>query len=143
MEGAPPGFIKLSLQIAVDVDALTAIVDDGHKVKFVGGELYPFVPAPLVLTGQVVVQDGPGPVEIAVCLCPSDHAAEQAAAGVPEYLGVLLRREVLFQPDPYLLPIPVIEQIKKLPAAPELVLLIPARIKLAALLTAAVVPHLR
>ena len=50
MEGAPPGFIKLSLQIAVDVDALTAIVDDGHKVKFVGGELYPFVPAPLVLS---------------------------------------------------------------------------------------------
>ena len=73
MEDRPPGFIKLSLQIAVDVDALTAIVDDGHKVKFVGGELYPFVPAPPVRPGA----GGAG------APCPSVRAAAGGGGRAP------------------------------------------------------------
>ena len=141
MEGEPPGFIKLPPQIAVDINALAAIVEDGHEIKFIGCDRCFIASAGLVLTGQIVVQDGPGPVKIAVCHCHADYAAEQAAAGVPEYLGVLLRRKILFQPEPCPLPIPVVEQIQELLAAPELGAIVPDRVEPAALLTAAAISY--
>ena len=142
MERRAPGFVELPFQIAVDVDALAAVVWNRHKIKLIGRERNLIVSAGFVLTGQMVVRDGPGPVETTVCLCPPDHTAEQAAAGVPKDLGVLLRREILFQPEPDLLPVPIMEQVQELFAALELAALVPVPIEPVALLTAAVVARL-
>ena len=84
MEDRPPGFIKLSSQIAVDVNALgAAIIDTGVTADLVGGQLYLLVSASLVLTGQHIVQNGFGFTEVSVFLCQADSGTEQTAASVP------------------------------------------------------------
>lgn len=132
MELGPAGFIKLPHQVTVDVNAFTAVIDTGLEVKLIRGQLYLLVDAIFMLTGQDIVQNSLGSAELAGFLCHADHAAEQAPAGIPQNLGMLLRRKSLFQPEPGRLPVVVMEQLQKFRVAPELRRLIPAAVKRAA-----------
>ena len=57
MESEPARFIKFTRQIAVDVDAFTAIIENGLEVELICGELHLVVDGVFMLTGQDIIQN--------------------------------------------------------------------------------------